>query len=125
MPQRFVGQPLPRLEDGRLLRGEGRFTDDWSLPDQTWAAFVRSPHAHARIGSISTQAARDRPGVLAVLTAADYVADGCLGIRHAPIPADTLDVTRPAFGPADARPPLDEPQFPLARERVRYPGEAV
>jgi carbon-monoxide dehydrogenase large subunit len=125
MPQRFVGQPLPRLEDGRLLRGEGRFTDDWSLPDQTWAAFVRSPHAHARIGSISTQAARDRPGVLAVLTAADYVADGCLGIRHAPIPADTLDVTRPAFGPADARPPLDEPQFPLALERVRYPGEAV
>ncbi|HEV7664588.1 MAG TPA: xanthine dehydrogenase family protein molybdopterin-binding subunit [Chloroflexota bacterium] len=125
MVERYVGRPLPRLEDERLLRGQGRYTDDWTLPDQTFAAFVRSPHAHARVLAIDLTAAQAAPGVVAVLTAADYLADGCVGLRHAPVPADTIDYTRPAFGPTDTRPPLDEPQLPLAHERVRYPGEAL
>jgi carbon-monoxide dehydrogenase large subunit len=104
------------LEDPRLLRGQGQFTDDVSLPGQVFAAFVRAPHAHARIVRVQTAA----HGALAVWTAADYLADGCVGIRHGPVPADALDVERPAFSTA-----LDEPHWPLALEFVRYPGEAV
>jgi aerobic carbon-monoxide dehydrogenase large subunit len=116
---------MPRLEDERLLRGEGRYTDDWHLPNEAYAAFVRSPHAHADILAIDGSVAAAAPGVLAVLTAADYLADGCVGIGHMPVPADTVDFERPAFGEFNGRLPLDEPQLPLAHQRVRYPGEAV
>ncbi len=75
MPQ-TIGKPLRRKEDLRLLTGNGRYSDDVSLPGQAYAAIVRSPHAHARIGSIDTAAARAMPGVLAVLTGADVLADG-------------------------------------------------
>ena len=61
----------PRVEDEALVRGNGRFSDDPRLPNQAYAAFVRSPHAHARIVSVDTEAARKAKGVLAVLTAAD------------------------------------------------------
>ena len=44
-----VGKPVPRNEDQRLITGKGRFSDDFSLPGQVWAAMVRSPHPHARI----------------------------------------------------------------------------
>jgi carbon-monoxide dehydrogenase large subunit len=111
---------MPRLEDPRLLRGEGEYTDDFSKPDQAYAAFVRSPHAHARITSISVDQAAKAPGVILVLTGRDYVDDGRQGIRHAPVPADSIDYQRPAFSPA-----VDEPHFPLAVDTVRYPGEAV
>src|SRR5229473_3171331 len=116
---------MPRLEDERLVRGAGQFTDDWTLPEQCYAAFVRSPHAHARLQAIRSQSAARAPGVLAVLTGADYLADGRLPIAHGPVPADAVDYTRPAFGMFAGRAPLDEPQPPLAIERVRYPGEAV
>ncbi len=115
----YVGRPLRRLEDARLLVGDGRYTEDWSLPGQVSAAFVRSPHAHARIVSLEIADAVCAPGVLGVFTAADYAADGCQPIRHAPIPADTIDYTRPAFRG------VDEPQPPLAADRVRYVGEAL
>src|SRR5579859_2485428 len=113
---------MPRLEDARLVRGGGQFTDDATLSHQCYAAFVRSPYAHALLGAIRSQAATRAPGVLAVLTGADYLADGGLPIRHAPVPADAVEYARPAF--ADAV-PLDEPQWPLALDRVRYPGEAI
>jgi carbon-monoxide dehydrogenase large subunit len=77
---------------------------------------VRAPYAHARIERVHTEIA----DVLAVWTAADYLADGGNGIRHGPVPADALDVDRPAFESF-----LDEPHLPLALDRVRYPGEAV
>ena len=51
-PFRFIGQPLPRNEDARLLTGRGQFTDDFNFPGQAYAAMVRSPHAHARIVGI-------------------------------------------------------------------------
>ena len=55
---RHIGKPLRRTEDHRLLTGRGRFTDDFNLPGQTWAAMVRSPHPHARILDIDTSRAR-------------------------------------------------------------------
>jgi carbon-monoxide dehydrogenase large subunit len=71
-----IGQPLTRKEDLRLLTGAGRFSDDVNLPGQAYAVFVRSPHAHARIGAIDTVAARALPGVLAVLTGTEADGDG-------------------------------------------------
>jgi aerobic carbon-monoxide dehydrogenase large subunit len=71
-----VGQPVRRFEDTRLLTGKGRYQDDTNLPGQLHAVFVRSPHAHARIRSVETAAAKAAPGVQAVYTGADYAADG-------------------------------------------------
>jgi len=71
-----VGQPVTRLEDARLLRGQGRYQDDTNLPGQLHAVFLRSPHAHARIRSIEKSAATAAPGVKAIYTGADYAADG-------------------------------------------------
>ncbi len=77
----------PRVEDDALVRGAGRFMDDPRLPNQAYAAFVRSPHAHARVTSVSAEAALRAKGVLAVLTAADIKAAGIGGIsRHPPVP---------------------------------------
>lgn len=76
----------PRVEDNALVRGNGRFMDDPRLPNQAYAAFVRSPHAHARIKSIDTAAAEKAKGVVAVLTAADIKEAGIGGIsRHPPV----------------------------------------
>ena len=121
----FIGRPMPRFEDLRLVRGAGRFTDDVSLPEQAFAVFVRAPHAHASIVSIDASAARGRPGVLAVFTGQDYVADGHIGMAHFPNPADAVDVRVPSFAPLPGRKILDELQLPLAVGRVRYVGEAV
>jgi aerobic carbon-monoxide dehydrogenase large subunit len=71
-----IGQPVRRREDFRLLRGAGRYSDDVTLPGQAYAVMVRSPHAHALIRGIDTAAANGAPGVLAVLAAADVLADG-------------------------------------------------
>ncbi|MDP6405127.1 MAG: xanthine dehydrogenase family protein molybdopterin-binding subunit, partial [Alphaproteobacteria bacterium] len=75
-----VGQPVTRLEDPRLLRGEGCFLDDITLPDQAYGWIVRSPYAHARIITIDDSEARALPGVLAVLTGVQAAADGLGGI---------------------------------------------
>jgi aerobic carbon-monoxide dehydrogenase large subunit len=66
-----IGARIPRRELQRLLRGHGRYVDDIRLPRMLHICFVRSPHAHTKIASIDTQAAREMPGVTAVLTAAD------------------------------------------------------
>ena len=71
-----VGAALTRVEDDRFLTGRGRFVDDIRLPGEAFAAFVRSPHARARIGAIATEHARAMPGVLAVLTGEDWRRDG-------------------------------------------------
>src|SRR5437588_2146163 len=70
-----IGASVRRKEDQRFITGKGHYTDDVSRPGQTQAYFVRSPHAHARIKAIDAQAARARPGVLAVLTGAQLAAD--------------------------------------------------
>jgi carbon-monoxide dehydrogenase large subunit len=71
VPIRYTGERIRRLEDPRLLRGGGRFLDDLALPRMLALAFVRSPHAHARVAAIDASAARALPGVAAVVTAAD------------------------------------------------------
>ena len=77
----------PRVEDNALVRGAGQFMDDPRLPNQAYAAFARSPHAHARIVSVTSEDARKAKGVLAVLTAADMTAAGVGSIaRHPPVP---------------------------------------
>ena len=71
-----VGQPVRRVEDQRFITGAGRYTDDIDLDGQAYIAVVRSPEAHARIKSIELDAARAAPGVLAVVTGAEYAATG-------------------------------------------------
>jgi len=71
-----VGRPVPRKEDPALLRGEGRYTDDLNLPGQAYAVMVRSKAAHGLIRSIYTIAAKDPPGLLAVLTGRDLINAG-------------------------------------------------
>jgi carbon-monoxide dehydrogenase large subunit len=121
----YIGRALPRFEDRRLVAGRGRFSDDAALAEQTYAVFVRSPHAHARLGTIDTGQAASLPGVLAVFTAADYAAAGGRGIAHMPNPADTHDVKLRAFAGPGRKTPFDAPHLPLAAERVRYVGEPV
>src|SRR5436309_4632153 len=79
-----IGQPVRRREDLRLVRGGGRYTADENLPGQIYAAMVRSPHAHARIRGIAKEDALATPGVLAVLTGTDFLADGLKPIPHKP-----------------------------------------
>jgi carbon-monoxide dehydrogenase large subunit len=103
----YVGQRIPRLEDPRLLRGRGRYVDDVVLPGTLHAAFVRSPHAHARVVSVDATAARALDGVVLVLTAED-VAD---------IPAIATGLPRDDVV-ANNRPVLPS-------DRVRFVGEPV
>src|SRR5260370_23955590 len=79
-----IGQPIRRKEDFRLLTGRGSFADDVRPPQMAHAVIVRSPHAHAhaQIASIDKAAALASPGVLAVLTGPDYIADGLAPIPH-------------------------------------------
>src|SRR5205823_5189062 len=80
---------------------------------------------HAVIRSIETAAAKKAPGVQAVLTAADYRADGHRGVSHVPIPADAKDASKLAFVATPEAPIFDQPHLPLADDRVRYVGESV
>ena len=112
----MIGRSVPRLEDERLLTGRGRFTDDLHIAGQVWCAFLRSPHAHARIRSINTEAA----DAIAACTAVDYVADGLGPVEHGANPLSALDVREKAF--VD---PVEAPQWPLAREAVKHVGEPV
>jgi carbon-monoxide dehydrogenase large subunit len=121
---RYIGEPIPRLEDERFLTGRGRYTSDIPPPDACFAHVLRSPHPHARIVSIRTEAARSRGGVLAVLTAADYARDGHRGVFHMPNTADAVEPEKPSFGGSDLF-VFEQPQLPLAADRVRYVGEPV
>jgi aerobic carbon-monoxide dehydrogenase large subunit len=121
----FIGRPMPRLEDLRLVTGKGRYTDDFSYPGQAHAAFVRSPHPHARIVQIDAGAVRAMAGVLAVITAEDYAAAGGRGIRHFAVPADAHDVKKPSFHDWTGPAPFEMPQPVLVADRVRYVGEPV
>jgi carbon-monoxide dehydrogenase large subunit len=118
----MIGQPLPRLEDERLLRGRGCYTDDRQLPGQLHAAFLRSPHAHARIGSIDVEAARAMPGVMAVLTAADAAADGLQPMPHTAWSIHPAELQLPNL---DGSPTFVAPHHLLARDKARFVGEPV
>ena len=107
-----IGQSLPRSEDPMLLRGEGRYTDDVSLPGQAYAVMVRSRNAHGNIRAIHLDAARSMPGVLGVYTAADLQAYGPLKCI---IPFKNRDGS-----------PMKKPwRGALAKDKVRYVGDPV
>jgi aerobic carbon-monoxide dehydrogenase large subunit len=107
-----VGQSVPRSEDPMLLRGQGRYTDDVSLPGQAYAVMVRSRNGHGVIRAINTDAARKMPGVLAVYTAADLEGYGPLKCN---MPLKSRDGS-----------PLKKPwRGALARDKVRYVGDPV
>jgi len=110
----YTGKPLRRREDARFVRGQGLYVDDVVLPGLAWCAFVRSPHAHARISSLSTRVAAARPGVLLILTADDWAkaGHGELTIVH-PMP----------FG--DGRPMNAAPRPAFARDKVHHVGDIV
>src|SRR5262245_57281075 len=92
MPGHGIGAHVRRKEDARLVTGRGSFGDDVNLPGQAYAAFVRSPHAHARIRSIDTREALKTSGVMAVFTGADVARDGLKPIPHKPVPANPHEV---------------------------------
>lgn len=104
-----VGLPLRRREDTRFLTGAARYLDDFDPEGALQLAFVRSPHAHARLGAVDVEAARATPGVSAVLTGAD------LEGRIQALPAGSVE----DGVVADCGHPV------LARDKVRYVGEAV
>jgi aerobic carbon-monoxide dehydrogenase large subunit len=104
----------PRVEDDALVRGNGRFADDPRLPNQAYAAFVRSPHAHARVQAVKTEAAQAAKQVLAVLTAEDMKAAGVGSVaRHPPVVGRGGAKMAMPFRPA------------LAGDKVMHGGEPV
>jgi carbon-monoxide dehydrogenase large subunit len=115
----LIGKPLRRVEDDRLLRGQGRYVADLDVPGTLAAYFVRSPHAHARLGRVDADAARAMPGVVAVFT------PGEVAPRTAPIcvagEAHTPERLLRELKPVDRVHPV--PVFPT--ERVTYVGQPV
>ncbi|MBI4256101.1 MAG: xanthine dehydrogenase family protein molybdopterin-binding subunit, partial [Candidatus Rokubacteria bacterium] len=117
MGAKYFGAAVKRREDPRFLRGEGRFVDDVTLPGMLHAAFLRSPHAHARIRRIDTAGASALPGVAAVFTFAD--------LERWMKPLPLFGAVPPGLGAAIAFDVRQAPQFALCRDRARYVGEVV
>ena len=109
-----AGQPVQRIEDDRLLTGNGHYTDDLILARQCHACFLRSPHAHARIVSLDAAAAREMPGVLAIFTSVDLTKAG-VGPMPCMAPVANRDGKLMSVPPRPA----------LAVETVRFVGEPV
>jgi carbon-monoxide dehydrogenase large subunit len=116
-----IGRPVRRKEDFRLLTGRGCFGDDVAPPGLAHAVILRSPHAHARLAPVDKAPALAAPGVLAVLTGADYRAAGLGPIPHNPGLMAPPDVQARTRGFA----PIATVHFPLPADTVRYVGEPV
>jgi carbon-monoxide dehydrogenase large subunit len=117
-----IGAAVPRKEDERLLRGAGCYTHDVTLPRQAHMVMVRSPHAHARIISVDSAAARAAPGVLGVLTGVDARSEGIADIPGYAGLSGQIDVPLVnRDGSARRTTPLPL----LAVERVRFVGDPV
>src|ERR671925_882929 len=108
-----IGQSVSRFEDPRLLRGGGRYVGDIVLPGTAFGYVLRSPHAHARIRAIDTGEAKSAPGVLAVLTGADWQASGWGDL---PVPGGLKRRDGSVFKP---------PYPALVKDRVRFVGDYV
>jgi carbon-monoxide dehydrogenase large subunit len=119
---RFIGKPLPRKEDERLITGKGRFTDDFNLDGQAYAVMVRSPHPHARIVAIDSTRAKAMPGVLGVFTGADCIADKIGPVPHDPVPKTKFDMKLTGPGGTAV---FAGPHALLPADKVRHVGEAV
>jgi carbon-monoxide dehydrogenase large subunit len=109
-----IGQSIKRREDYRFLTGSGTFVDDVVLPGQTYAVFLRSPHAHAKLNAIDASPARSAPGVVAVFTGEDLAAAKVGGLPCGWLITDV-----------NGQPMKEPPHPPLAQGKVLYVGEAV
>jgi carbon-monoxide dehydrogenase large subunit len=110
----LIGSRIERKEDYRFLTGGGQYTDDVELPRQAYAAFVRSPHAHAAIRKISTAKAKAAPGVVAIYTGEDFASAKLGGLPCGWLITDVNGQ------------PMKEPPHPcLAQGKVRYVGDHV
>src|SRR5690606_34713392 len=114
MGQFGVGQGVRRVEDLRLLRGEGRYVDDVNLQGQAHAVFLRSPHAHARIRGLDIEEAAALEGVLGIFSISDLEAEDI----------GTIPCLAPMQG-VDGEPARQPPRPALAKNRVHHVGEAV
>ena len=117
-----IGQALQRKEDARLLTGSGRFSDDFNLEGQAYAAMVRSPYPHARILRVDPARTRAMAGVLGVFSGADCASDRLGPIPHNPLPStrDDMKLTGPGGGKI-----FEGPHLLLPTDKVRHVGEAV
>src|ERR1700722_17801962 len=114
MGQFAIGQPVPRFEDPKLVKGGGRYVADMVFPGMAFGYVLRSPHAHARIRAIDTAKAKAAPGVLAVLPGADWASSGFGDL--------------PVAGGMKLRDgsPMYRPKYPaLVKDRVRWVGDYV
>ncbi len=109
-----IGASVRRKEDYRFLTGAGNYTDDINLPGQTYACFVRSPHAHARIKGIDKKQALAAPGVIAIFTGEDLAAAKVGGLPCGWLITDV-----------NGQPMKEPPHPPLAQGKVRYVGDHV
>src|SRR4051795_9459051 len=110
----YIGASVKRKEDYRFLTGAGSYTDDVAFPHQTYAAFVRSPHAHAKIRSIKKDKALKAPGVVAIFTGEDLAASKVGGLPCGWLITDVKGQ------------PMKEPPYPpLAQGKGRHVGERV
>lgn len=114
MTKKYVGQPMTRTEDPKLLTGQALFVDDVQIPGMLHAAFLRSDYAHARVKSIDVSAARERPGVVAVFTAEDMGDDWRPSPPNVSPPPGMEGVTFYSRTPV-----------PLVKDKVRHAGEAL
>lgn len=113
-----IGNKVERMEDNRFLRGEGTFLDDMPAKGQLHAGMLRSPHAHARIKSIDTNAAQAAPGVVAIFTGADLDADGVADLPT--MAGEWVELSK-----TDGTPAFVPPRPLLAKGMARFSGEAV
>ena len=108
-----IGQSVPRFEDPRLITGGGRYVGDMVLPGMAYGYVLRSPHAHARVRSIDVSRAKAAPGIVAILTGADWQASGWGDL---PVPGGLKRRDGSVFKP---------PYPALVKDRVRFVGDYV
>ena len=121
-PNSYIGRSVPRPNLQRLTQGRGQYVSDVTLPRMAHVAFVRSPHAHARIVGIKADAAKKSPGVIAVFTGKDLLADGLHLMDHKPSlegPPDVKVDIRPGFNTFIHAQPM------LPADKARHVGEPV
>src|SRR3989454_4512102 len=117
MGAKYFGAAVKRREDPRFLRGEARYVDDVKLSGMLHAAFLRSPHSHARILAIHAEAARALPGIAAVFTFVD--------LERWMKPLPIFGAPPPGLAAAIRFDVRQAPQWALCRDRARYVGEIV
>ena len=110
----LIGKPIKRVEDNRFIKGEGKYTDDFNMNNQTFAVYVRSPHAHAKINSIDTSSAESMKGVVKIFTGKDIADAGIVG---------SICGWQVDFKNGDT---MKEPGHPiLVADKVRHVGDSV